>query len=67
MRLCKCRRRIPTIGVDDNGNIAGINIENDKRSDIQGSISEISPYLHCEMYAVDIDNKSVWEIGRAHV
>lgn len=50
------------IGVDDNSNIAGINIENDKRSAIQGSISEISPSLHCEMYAVDIDNKSVWVI-----
>lgn len=36
------------IGVDDNGQVVDTNLENDKRSAIQGSISEISPTLHCE-------------------
>lgn len=47
------------IGVDDNGQIIGTGLENDKRSAIQGSISEISPALHCDMYAVNIDDKTV--------
>ena len=50
------------IGVDDSGQIIGTNLENDKRSAIQGSISEISPALHCEMYAVNIENTTVWVI-----
>ena len=47
------------IGIDDNGQIVGTDLENDKRSAIQGSISEISPALHCDMYAVNIDDKTV--------
>ncbi len=50
------------IGVDDNGQIIGTNLENDKRSAIQSSISEISPALHCDMYAVSIKSKTVWVI-----
>ena len=50
------------IGVDDDGQIIGTNIENDKRSAIQGSISEISPALHGDLYAVSIKNKTVWVI-----
>lgn len=50
------------IGVDDYGQIIGTDLENDKRSAIQGSISEISPVLHCEMYAVSIEDKAVWVI-----
>lgn len=50
------------IGVDDNGQIIGTDLENDKRSAIQGSISEISPALHCDMYAVNISDKTVWII-----
>lgn len=50
------------IGVDDNGQIIGTDLENDKRSAIQGSISEISPALHCDMYAVNIEDKTVWVI-----
>ena len=46
------------IGVDDNGLITGTNLENDKHSAIQGSISEISPTLHRETYAVSIENKT---------
>ena len=50
------------IGVDDNGLVVDTNLENDKRSAIQGSISEISPALHCELYSVNINNKTVWVI-----
>ena len=50
------------IGVDDNGQVVDTNLENDKRSAIQGSISEISPALHCELYSVNIVNKTVWVI-----
>ena len=50
------------IGVDDNGKIIATTLENDKRSAIQGSISEISPALHCEMYAASIEDKTVWVI-----
>lgn len=50
------------IGVDDNGQVVGTNLENDKRSAIQGSISEISPALHCELYSVNLGDKTVWVI-----
>jgi ATP-dependent DNA helicase RecG len=50
------------IGIDDNGQIIGTSLENDKRSAIQGSISEISPTLHCELYTVNIEDKTVWVI-----
>lgn len=50
------------IGVDDNGQVIGTSIENDKRSAIQGSIREISPTLHCELYTVNIEDKTVWVI-----
>lgn len=46
----------------DSGRIIGTSLENDKRSAIQGSISEISPALHCDMYAVSIEDKTVWVI-----
>ena len=42
--------------------IIGTSLENDKRSAIQGSISEISPTLHCELYTVNIEDKTVWVI-----
>ncbi len=48
------------IGVDDNGQVIDTNLENDKRSAIQGSISEISPALHCELYSVNIGDKTIW-------
>ncbi len=50
------------IGVDDNGQVVDTNLENDKRSAIQGSISEISPALHCELYSVNIGDKTIWVI-----
>lgn len=50
------------IGIDDHGVVKGVNIDNSKRSAIHGSIGEISPALHCEMYPVDVDGKDVWVI-----
>ena len=50
------------IGVNDNNEIVGAEIDNYKRSAIQGSISEISPMCHYCMYDVDIDDKKVWVI-----
>ena len=50
------------IGVNDNNEIVGAEIDNGKRSAIQGSIGEISPMCHYNMYDVDVDGKSVWVI-----
>lgn len=50
------------IGIDDHGEIVGCNIDNSKRSAIQGSIGEISPAFHCELYSVDVEGKAVWVI-----
>ena len=50
------------IGIDDNGNIRGVKLDNPKRSSIQNSIGEISPALHCELYPVEVDGKEVWVI-----
>ena len=50
------------IGIDNYGVIKGASIDNSKRSAIQGSIGEISPALHCEIYSVDVEGKDVWVI-----
>lgn len=50
------------IGVDDYGNIIGVNIDNSKRSAIQDSIRDISPILKVDMYNLTIDTKSIWII-----
>ena len=50
------------IGVNDNNEIIGAEIDNSKRSAIQGSIGEISPMCHYTMYDVDVDGKKVWVI-----
>ena len=50
------------IGIDDDGSIKGVSLDNAKRSSIQNSIGEISPALHCELYPVDVDGKEVWVI-----
>lgn len=50
------------IGVDDNNNIVGEDINNAKRAAIEGSISEISPAVRYELYSVDIDGMEVWVI-----
>ncbi len=50
------------IGVDDNGEIVGVEVDNAKRSAIQGSISEISPALHCVTSVVQVEGKSLYVI-----
>ena len=50
------------LGINDSIQVIGTSLDNNKRSAIQGSISEISPALHCDMYSVSIDNETVWVI-----
>ena len=50
------------IGVDNNNQIIGVEIDNNKRSAIQDTIGEISPAIRCEIYPVDVNGKSVWVI-----
>lgn len=50
------------IGVDNNNEIIGAEIDNNKRSAIQDTIGEISPAIRCEIYPVDVDGKTVWVI-----
>ncbi len=35
------------IGIDDNNNIKGVDIDNRKRSTIQNAISQLNPHLSC--------------------
>lgn len=50
------------IGIDNDNQIIGAEIDNNKRSAIQDTIGEISPSLKCEFYPVDVDGKKVWVI-----
>jgi ATP-dependent DNA helicase RecG len=50
------------IGIDDKNQLLGVTVDNSKRSAIQGSIGEVSPALHFEMYPVEVDEKEVWVI-----
>ena len=50
------------IGIDNDNQITGTEIDNNKRSAIQDSIGEISPSLKCELYPVDVEGKKVWVI-----
>jgi ATP-dependent DNA helicase RecG len=47
------------IGVNDQNNILGVNIDNSKRSAIQNSIGDITPSLHCNLSIVEVDGKSI--------
>ncbi len=47
------------VGVSDQNQIVGVNIDNAKRSAIQNSIGEISPAVHCSLQVVLVDGKSV--------
>jgi ATP-dependent DNA helicase RecG len=47
------------IGVNDNNQIVGCIIENTKRSAIQNSLSEITPYLPCSLSLLEVDGKTV--------
>lgn len=50
------------IGVDNNNQIVGAEIDNNKRSAIQDTIGEISPAIRCRIYPVDVEGKTVWVI-----
>ncbi len=50
------------IGIDDCGTVKGAALDNSRRSAIQGSLGEISPALHCDLYSVDVGGKDVWVI-----
>jgi len=50
------------IGIDNKNQIVGTDIDNNTRSAIQGSIGEVSPTLHYEMYSVIVEGKAVWVI-----
>lgn len=47
------------IGIDNDNQIIGAEIDNNKRSAIQDALGEISPMLHYNMYRVDVDGKVV--------
>lgn len=50
------------IGVDNDNQIIGAEIDNNKRSAIQDTIGEISPAIRCDMYSVEVEGKKVWVI-----
>ena len=50
------------IGVSDKNEIVGTEIDNAKRSAMQGSIRDISPLIQIEIYPVEIDDFTVWVI-----
>ena len=50
------------LGVDDENNIQGVDINNAKRSAIQNSLNEITPHINCPIYSVDVDGKEIWVI-----
>lgn len=50
------------IGIDNQNNIKGTAIDNNKRSAIQDTINSISPSISCESYSVNVDGKNVWVI-----
>ena len=56
------------LGVSDDNQVVGVEINNAKRSAIQNSLNEINPHLHTEIYKVDIHEKSVWviEVNSGH-
>lgn len=47
------------IGVNDQNQITGVNIDNAKRSAIQNSIGEITPALQCTLSIVEVDGKQI--------
>lgn len=47
------------IGVTDENQIIGAQIDNKKRSAIQNSISEITPSVHCMIDIIEVDGKNI--------
>jgi len=50
------------LGVDDRNTIQGVAIDNAKRSAIQHALSEISPPLPFELYAIEVEGRTLWII-----
>ena len=50
------------IGIDDENQIVGEEIDNKKRSAIQDAIGNISPTIQVKTYPVEVDGKTVWVI-----
>ena len=50
------------IGVNDENDIVGEDIDNTKRSAIQDAVGNISPHLQVKIYSVNVDGKTVWVI-----
>jgi ATP-dependent DNA helicase RecG len=48
------------LGIDNDGNILGIDVDNNTRSRIQDGIRDISPSIQVSQYAVLVDDKTVW-------
>lgn len=53
---------IVLIGVNDQNQIVGSDIPNNKRSALQDSLNDISPHIQCPLYKVNVDGKEVWVI-----
>ena len=51
------------IGVDDNNQIIGVQIDNAKRSAIQNSMNDITPSLHCSLELVVVEGKTIGVIS----
>ena len=47
------------IGVDDTNQIIGVSIDNAKRSAIQNSLREISPFINCSLTLIDVEGKTI--------
>ena len=50
------------IGVSDDNQIHGTEIDNSKRSAIQNSLNEINPHVPVALYSVEVEEKVVWVI-----
>ncbi len=50
------------IGIDNGNHIAGVDVDNKKRSAIQDAINSISPTISCEMYSVNVNDRNIWVI-----
>lgn len=50
------------LGIDDNNEIIGVNVDNAKQSAIQNSLNDINPHIPAQIYKVDVDGKDIWVI-----
>lgn len=47
------------LGVDDNNQLRGIQLDNARRSSIQHSLHDITPHLYCPFYSLLVDGKEI--------